>query len=770
MHAAAQAAAADAPLQLEVFLNVRPTNLIAAFTQRPDGSFSAPRGELAEIGLKVPAALANDAEVPLQQLPGVSFQYDEPRQAMLVTASPDAQEPEIIAGRPWADIPPPQRPPNGALLNYTVLGAVERDERSRSTRSIAAALDARAFGPWGVLEQGWTSRFLDAYQNGQRRVRLNTTYTYDMPETLRTFQMGDVITGGFSWTRPIRMGGVKFARSFALRPDLITTPLPTLAGTAATPSTLDLYVNGVRSLSSPVRPGPFRIDNPPLLLGAGQARLVLRDAVGYETVAVVPFYTSTNLLAPGLTDYSGTIGFARRGFGVESSDYDDSLAANGSVRMGLTPKLTVEAHAEATKGLTLAGGGAAFGLGGWGVASVAAAGSHSDIGNGKLGELSLESRLRVLTVLARVQRASDRYRDLASWTAAPSPLVPGRFRVFGQPRELVQLSAAVPLGRQTSLSMNYVRVVDQPDDRTRVVGVSLSKSIGRANIFASYLRSRDRATSSTVFVGLSLPLGDRVTLSSGLSRGSGSTGGYVEAARHATDVPGDVGWSVLAGRTQGQNEARGIVRYVAPFADLEANVYRIGHSTSLNAYVDGSVAWLGKGVHFGRTVDDSFAMVDVGVPGAIVLRENRRAGVTGRDGELLVRGLSAFNANRIAVDPASLPVDAQPGATQATAVPFRLAPVRVDLRVRTDIRGAVVVLVDDANRPIPVGSRAVLGDGTETVVGYGGETYVEGLQPQNELRVTRPDGSTCIARFAYQDTGLQPRIGPVACVPAGGTP
>ncbi len=758
LQAAGQAAAGE-PLQLEVFLNGRPTDLIAAFTRHPDGSFSAPRRELAEVGLRLPRALADDAEVPLGKLPGVTFQYDAPRQAILLTAIPEALEPTIINGRPASYVPPPQRPPNGVLLNYSLLAGVNRGDRS--TETLAAALDARAFGPWGVLEHEVTGHFLDR-GSSPRQVRLNTTYSYDIPQSLRTFQAGDVITGGFSWTRPIRMGGLQLRRSFELRPDLLTVPLPTLAGTAVAPSTLDLYVNEVRSLSRDIRPGPFQIDNPPLLLGAGQARLVVRDELGRETVSVVPFYTSPQLLAPGLTDYSATVGFARRNFGLKSADYDGDLAATGSYRRGVSNKLTLEAHAEAVKGMTLAGGGAAFGLGNWAVASLAAAGSHSDIGTGALGEATFEARLRPLTVLARVQRAGDRYRDLAAWTAEPYLLRPGDFRVFGQPQEVVQLSASVPLGRRSSVNVSYVRLVDFPGERSTIQSVAFNKSFGHANLFVSYLRDRDRGGSGTFFVGLSVPLADRVTLASGLSRGD-SKRTYVEAAKHATDVPGSVGWSVLAGRTDGDNEARGTLRYIARFANLEANAYRFAGQTTLDAYANGSIAWVGRGLHFTGPIDQAFALVDVGVPGVAVLRENRPAGVTGRDGELLVRGLSPFDANRISIEPETLPIDAQAGTTRAIAVPYRGAPVRVDLRARTGLRAAVVELVDASNRPLPVGSRVALSDGAETVVGYGGEIYLEGLKAQNEVRVTQPDGKTCMARFAYQENAVQARIGPVAC-------
>ncbi|NEV03151.1 hypothetical protein, partial [Bradyrhizobium uaiense] len=42
-------------------------------------------------------------------------------------------------------------------------------------------------------------------------------------------------------------GGLQAQRDFALRPDLITAPLATIGGSAAVPSTVDVYVNNIKT-------------------------------------------------------------------------------------------------------------------------------------------------------------------------------------------------------------------------------------------------------------------------------------------------------------------------------------------------------------------------------------------------------------------------------------------------------------------------------------------------------------------------------------------
>src|SRR5436305_422318 len=94
----------------------------------------------------------------------------------------------------------------------------------------SATFDARFFSPYGTLSQ---SAILQSSLNERfAALRLNTTYTYSDYETMRTYRAGDTINGGMAWTRPIRIGGLQVQRSFGLRPDLVTLPLPAARGTA----------------------------------------------------------------------------------------------------------------------------------------------------------------------------------------------------------------------------------------------------------------------------------------------------------------------------------------------------------------------------------------------------------------------------------------------------------------------------------------------------------------------------------------------------------
>ena len=214
-----------------------------------------------------------------------------------------------------------------------------------------------------------------------------------------SYGAGDIINGGLAWSRPIRMGGLQSQSNFSLRPDLITTPLPTLGGSAAVPSTVDVYVNNIKTFSQDVGTGPFSVSNVPLISGAGNAELVIRDSAGHETRSSSPFYASASLLAPGLSSWSVEAGLPRLSYGSTSDAYIESPLGSATLRRGICDGLTMEAHAEGGAGVANGGVGAVIKTGTIGVAAAAISGSSS-AGVGSQTYISYETRLLGIDISA----------------------------------------------------------------------------------------------------------------------------------------------------------------------------------------------------------------------------------------------------------------------------------------------------------------------------------------------------------------------------------
>ncbi|KVE44760.1 hypothetical protein WS69_19560 [Burkholderia sp. BDU5] len=116
--------------------------------------------------------------------------------------------------------------------------------------------------------------------------------------------------------------------------------MPALAGTAVVPSTVDLYVNGVRQFSGDVPSDPFVINSGAGITGASNATVVTRDALGRTIATSLPLYIGTGMLAPGPASYSVEAGFLRRAWGPRSFDYTRRPAVSATARYGASDRLT----------------------------------------------------------------------------------------------------------------------------------------------------------------------------------------------------------------------------------------------------------------------------------------------------------------------------------------------------------------------------------------------------------------------------------------------
>ncbi len=177
-----QALAADnRPLQLEVFINGHPTRLIGTFVQQADNRIAATRAELEEIGLKVNPGIPAERNVVLNDLPQVSYRYDELGQKLDITADHSALRP-----RSYDLSTPPQKPvaPRadwGALLNYSLFGTSGSVLKGSilSGAGTSASLEARVFSPLGTIEQSAITRYGNG--TGAELLRLDTSYRYSDP-------------------------------------------------------------------------------------------------------------------------------------------------------------------------------------------------------------------------------------------------------------------------------------------------------------------------------------------------------------------------------------------------------------------------------------------------------------------------------------------------------------------------------------------------------------------------------------------------------------
>ncbi len=751
------ARADDVVALLELRINGRATERVERFVLR-DGVPHATRAEWqAWLGRPIAAASpeARDGEaesLSVRRLPGIGAQVDLARQVLDIDLPPDPSVLTLI-GR-TAPAVPESASALAALLNYD-LSALQTGGRGYS----AGLLEARLVAPQGVLEHVLLANDATAPQVQ----RLQTSFTHSDPARLRRLRAGDLVNGGLGWTRPVRLLGVQAITDFALRPGMVTAPTPQLGGQAAVPSTVDVLVNGVRQLSQAVEPGRFELRQMPVVSGLAEVAVVVRDALGRETVQTLAFYTSNRQLAAGLTAYAFELGRVRRGDAGSANGYEDP-AASATWRHGLNDALTLEAHGEATRGTAVSGGGATWSMDGLGLLSAALAASAGAGQRGQLASLGAERQTRRFSISLSHTRASAGYRDIA--TASGDAAL----------RRSTQLGAGVDLGGVGRFGLAAIDRRQGPSAggfgamHTRLVSATWTRPLAfGAQALVSGYRDLGTGRGSGVAVSLSLPFGRAGSAAATLAHDRHGALASLHAGEAATTT-GELGWRVQSDRAlSGQAPTRQLAQaeVLADRARASVELERGGRGPhAVRVGLQGALLAFDGGVHAARRVNDSVAVVDVdGLAGVAVHHENRYVGRTDERGQIVVPGLLSFQPNRVAIDPLDLPLDIDPGQLMRELQPGDRSLVPLRFRFER-ARAALLELRDAAGEPLPVGARAVL-EGSEaapSVVGHDGLAYVRGLGADNRVRVAWGRDAACTVRFGLERLDARTgRIGPLSC-------
>jgi outer membrane usher protein len=728
----APAAPAEGEVWLEVQVNEQ--RLPTALFLRREGRLFARRADVQRWRLRPPdiSPLRHEGEdyYPLDALRGATHRVDEAGQSLHLSVQPAAFTDTMLRGMPGG-LAVPAPPPPGAFLNYDLFTLrAEGDPLARTSGLFELGL----FGSPGL---GLSSFLARHTSERSEAVRLDTTFIHDRPARMDSLRVGDAAGVPGAWGRSVRFGGVQWATNFATQPGFITFPLPALAGEAVVPSTVDLYVNDALRLRSDVPAGPFSIQDLPIVTGQGEARLVVRDALGREQVILLPYYASPRLLQRGLHDYAYEAGVVRENYTIASNDYGRAFAA-GTHRYGLSDRFTAEGRVEVLRDSVTGGVAGALLWPAVGVLSASLAGSEGEDASGGRAGLGYERQTRRFGFGASTEVASRHFTQLG--------LQPGELAPVRQ----VQAFASLGSAGAGSFGIGYARRDFRDRDDVELASASYSIGFPRLGFFTlSFLRTLAPQSQSSATLTYTLPLGTRTVASASATaqRGGDQVIGQVQQNLPAGS---GFGYRVLAGASEASE------RYEAGVAmQTEAGTYQLeaGEAnaiTVVRAGASGAVAALGGDYFLSRRLNESFAVVQVpGYGGARVYADNQPIARTRGDGSAIVPRLRPYERNRILIDEADLPLDSQIEALQADAVPYFRSGVLLRFAVRP-ARGALVTVLLEDGAPAPVGAVArLVGEEAEFPVGLKGELYLTGLSAQNRVRVTW-NGRSCEFDLAFE--------------------
>lgn len=727
-----------------------------------DGHYGVERDVLKRNHIRLPASDENVINV--DQLGQVTVAYDAVNQRLNVTV-PDTWLPNqtIGDGRSAFNHHSAQSSP-GLLLNYDAYYA----HPDNGNAALSTWLEQRMFNRYGVLTHSGIYRHYffdnDAGSSQQGYRRYDTYGRYSDEQRIVSYQAGDFISDSLPWSHSVRMGGLRISRNFNIRPDIVTYPLLQYAGSAAVPTSVDLFINGYRSASRDINAGPYTLTNIPYINGAGEATIVTTDALGRQVSTTVPFYIANTLLRKGLSDFDLSVGALRRNYGLKDADYTGG-AFSGIYRYGLTDYLTVSGHTELSRRLLLNGMGQDIKVGRWGTLTGAysmsrlhsdpsyAAGNASDTPTGSQYLLGYSYYSDLFGLSLQHSQRSAGYRDLSTYDSDAT--LSRRSEQF--------IFSISPFGAGSgNLGVGYFDIQARDNNRTRLLNVSYSKSLwNKVNLYVSINKTLgDDGYQVSLQALIPFDSGGNASLST--MRDKNNRFSERVSFNKQAPIDGGLGWN-LAYSSEHYRQAG--MTWRTQHTVLQGGVYGARNTTNAWGEMSGSLIYMDQDMFAASRVNDAFIVVSTdGYADVPVYYENKYIGKTNTSGHILVPWVSSYYPVKLDIDTLDLPINVDiPYSEQRVSVREGSGRL-VNFPVRKNL-SAIVVLFDSRSVPLKPGTVVThVNTGNSTVVGFAGKVYLENLQEHNDIAIQLDNGEQCRQQFnvkEMQDT--IPVISPLIC-------
>lgn len=733
---------ARSPMPVGVIINGQPLADPCLIAMR-DGSLFVGRDIVRQWGITLPdnendISIDGTAFAPISGLSGLSARLDEGRENLLIDADP-ALFPAVRIGRTVRSLPV-ATPVSAQFIGYDLALS-----QWQGRMSAAALIDAGFSGGWGVV--GTTAL---AQSEGQGFTRLTSAFQRDFPDRALRLTLGDTLSQGGSWNRPVRFAGVRLGTDFSLTPDDITYPLPVLSGSAALPSTVELAAASSRQMLD-VRPGAFAIDYQPAINGAGEINMTIRDATGQARSVTRSFYTSQRLLRAGLSDFSLEAGALRRDYGQRNFAYGAPFVG-AALRHGVTGGVTLSGRVEGDDRTRAAGIGMGIVIMPVGEFSLSAAASRGSGGSGTLAR-------------AAFQRITPLYAITASYSQES-----GDFAQVGEDersqdrRTELAITGSLTLGQLGNINAHHIESDLGDGQRFATDSLSYAANIGGAYLLLGARRTRHAdVRSDTLFGSLTLPLGQRSSAALFADQGR-------MAASFSRTPPPDAGmgyrFQIAQDRATDQVQAEGGVSWRTAAGEIDLSAARNGRSGGVRLQARGALLVVDGTVMAAPRIDYAFALVDVlSDQEASLYLENRPVARRAGNGKrAIITGLLPYGANRISVDLDSLPMDAMVTSPEQSVVPGYRQAVKIRFGAEAS-HPMTLRLVDERGAPLPVGLAVSGGGESPGVTGHDGAIFLADARPGDRIRVDHAT-QACEAIVPTLPVGLdRRRVDPVPCTP-----
>ena len=579
----------------------------------------------------------------------------------------------------------------------------------------------------GFVDGGWSLRGHLLYSSalldldGDFR-RGTTNLIVDQPGRMRRITFGDAFARTDQLGGNAQVGGVTVSREFLLDPYFVRYPSLDFAGSIATPSTVEVYINGALVDRRELPPGRFEIDNVAVPSGRGSATVLIRDAFGGERIIAEPYYASSLVLEEGLSEYSYSLGALRKNESTESFDYGNP-ALIASHRWGITDRITAGYRAEGTEDLWSAGASVAarFLIG---EVAVLAGASEADGVHGTALTARYAYVTRSYSAAVSWMRMSDTY---ATISLAPE---------LDRSTERVDFLGSLRLGRLDLSLHGSLETRRDFEGIDRIALLATWPIAARATVFTSAgMIATEGERSPELSVGLTWNLGFLRSAALRFDDRNDRSALHVSVQQNLAREPG-WGYRLDGSLTEDDDSSSVLLQRQTDDVLLEVSANPSVGSDAVNVSAAGGLAWGGGRVHLMRAGQQSYAVVRIpGVAGVRVYVSNLEAGRTDANGEIVVTDLVPYYGNRIRIEDADIPMNYRVDDTERIIAPPLRGGVVVEFDVApaTSVGGIVVIQQPDGSIRIPATGelrlRSTSGEMATSPLGRGAEFYFEDIAP-----------------------------------------
>lgn len=665
-----------------------------------------------------------DDWVPLTQISDrIRYTFDATAGELVLETILDKRETTVIDLQPGM---PPGIERGGATSLY-VNYALTAEQNQPSSGFAEAGL---SFG-------GHALAYSTVIANDTDVVRGMSYVSTELRGSMLRIDAGDnVVTGGVLGGGGF-IGGLHVHRDFGMDPYYISRPTLSHSGVVTSPSTVEVYRDGVLMTRTPVAPGPYRVED---IVGAtsSDAKVVVRDAFGSTSTTMLA--PAPNALRPGLSQFDYSVGYVRKNLATKSFDYvmPGFLAVH---RYGLSNRVTLGARAEGASDRASGGASLLASAGAFVVDANVGVSTGTDVA----AALQLGWHHRALTMNFLGRLVGQRYETLDLDLEDDRALASGTLAASWSMTSSTTLTAQV--------TAEHKRDAGNQASASAGAFIQLSPAL-TLSLSASANKNRELPLAFDGMALLSVALGAR-TNGSLSATASGTTEATIS---RSTPRVGGIGVQAQASAGD-RTSASSRITAVTDHGRLEvAGDWRPGMRNT-TATASGGIVISGDTLAATRTVQSGYAIVKTATPNTRIYVDNQLVGSTNEHGVLVVPELQANYANRVRVDVRDLPFALSVPKIERLVAPPTLGGIVVNFIAssRAFVHGRFVGPIDTSYGNVRIGD-------TIAPIGHGGVFELEDVPAGLHELVVDVEGIQCKAKVLVPTNRRDVAAGDLKCV------